>query len=408
MFLLIVYFVDSGFYYESLLVGRDENKGVFAKSRMFREKLNLNYEPFRSPLLPCVYGGTRTNSIVHQMNLRSALPAYWDCDIFFSSLRYYQLISSVELNKLKPLLSITAPIVRLYPKSLFLKEHEDSLTVLRQMSNSDLQDTILLEESHNGPPQDISRLMFERIFSGPPVPEKYFPSTGPDPKEIEESFYMKLFDRVITIPQKGFVEVSQGIYHDRMFRTEFPEHLKLGFVDSHDMLSRYFSPDFPIATDINGEIYYASRDRKSMMKFVSKKGLVVETSEEVPIFPAKIYSLHERSSPSKEASVTSFGPNTVGIETNTNTPEVLFYGDLYDRNWRAALDGRPAEVLIANYAFKAVALPQGRHKVIFRYEVPCLLPVMGGYFLCLTIYIILTGRSLLTKNGVSFITRKIR
>jgi hypothetical protein len=41
--------------------------------------------------------------------------------------------------------------------------------------------------------------------------------------------------------------------------------------------------------------------------------------------------------------------------------------DLYYPGWTATVDGRPAQVYKANYAFRAVALGEGRHEIVFRY-----------------------------------------
>jgi hypothetical protein len=36
--------------------------------------------------------------------------------------------------------------------------------------------------------------------------------------------------------------------------------------------------------------------------------------------------------------------------------------------WQATVDGRPAEIVRADHAFQAVAVPAGRHQVRFRYQ----------------------------------------
>ena len=46
----------------------------------------------------------------------------------------------------------------------------------------------------------------------------------------------------------------------------------------------------------------------------------------------------------------------------------LVLTDQYFPGWRAAVDGQPAELLIANHAFRAVRVPPGRSRVTFDYE----------------------------------------
>ncbi len=69
----------------------------------------------------------------------------------------------------------------------------------------------------------------------------------------------------------------------------------------------------------------------------------------------------------------------VKVETETDAAGVLILVDAWDPGWRAWIDGRPTEVLRANGAFRAVAVPEGRHVVEMLYR-PW--PVLAG--LCLS------------------------
>ncbi len=389
-FLFFVFILDATFYYGSLIAGRDQNKGVLAHSRMLRERLTLDYRPFRSPVLPAAYGGTHANSIVHQMNLRSALPAYWHCDVLFLSRRYYDLISSLPSDKLKLSLGVTSPLVKIYANSLLLSADDDAVSKLAGMNISDLDDTLTLERANTPSPKELDAVS-RRISSGLRMPWKYFSLGGRGTEKIEESVHTQLFDGVVTVPQHSFQEAMPGIYHNLLFYIGFAPHLKLEFKDSEDMVSRYFFPEFPFATDVDGQMFYASRDRQTLMKFVSGKGLFLESDNSKPTLPRKIYMLNKRPSPPDDAKVIRYGHNTVEILAKTESPAVLYYGDAYDNSWKAALDGKPTEVFIANHAFKAVLLPAGEHRVVFKYEVPYLMLSLAAYFLCILSFCAIAG-----------------
>jgi len=46
----------------------------------------------------------------------------------------------------------------------------------------------------------------------------------------------------------------------------------------------------------------------------------------------------------------------------------LFFSDTFFPGWKALVDGVPAKIYRANYAFRAVLLPAGEHEVLWTYE----------------------------------------
>lgn len=63
-----------------------------------------------------------------------------------------------------------------------------------------------------------------------------------------------------------------------------------------------------------------------------------------------------------------YDPNRLRIESTA--PEdggYVFLGDVFYPGWRARVDGRPAEIIRANYVFRAVAVPAGRHLIEMTY-----------------------------------------
>jgi hypothetical protein len=80
-------------------------------------------------------------------------------------------------------------------------------------------------------------------------------------------------------------------------------------------------------------------------------------------------ALHSRAStpPSPPASLTA-SPNVVTIPVSLARPGWVVLSDTYYPGWAADVDGRPAPVLRANYAFRAVAVEAGAHTVEFRYQ----------------------------------------
>ena len=61
-------------------------------------------------------------------------------------------------------------------------------------------------------------------------------------------------------------------------------------------------------------------------------------------------------------------PERVEVSTEAAMPSYLVLADTFDPGWSAILDGRPAPIRPAFVAFRAVYVPAGRHRVIFRYR----------------------------------------
>ena len=62
-------------------------------------------------------------------------------------------------------------------------------------------------------------------------------------------------------------------------------------------------------------------------------------------------------------SFVQYGLNEVELAVRTPVSGTLVLSDVYYPGWRATVDGVPAEVLRADYVFRAVSLPPGEHRV---------------------------------------------
>lgn len=67
------------------------------------------------------------------------------------------------------------------------------------------------------------------------------------------------------------------------------------------------------------------------------------------------------------AQITAYGDQRVVVEAVTDQPAFLVLSDSFYPGWRAYVDGRETRIYRADYLFRAVALPAGRHTVEFRY-----------------------------------------
>jgi len=58
------------------------------------------------------------------------------------------------------------------------------------------------------------------------------------------------------------------------------------------------------------------------------------------------------------------------IDTESRVNSILLLTDTYRKGWKAYVDGEETEIMRANYAFRAVSVPSGRHTVEFVFKHP--------------------------------------
>lgn len=68
-----------------------------------------------------------------------------------------------------------------------------------------------------------------------------------------------------------------------------------------------------------------------------------------------------------EVELVSYLPQKIMFNTKSEGNSLLFLSDNYYPGWKAKIDGKDSKVLIANYSFRAVEVPKGKHSVEFYY-----------------------------------------
>ena len=83
----------------------------------------------------------------------------------------------------------------------------------------------------------------------------------------------------------------------------------------------------------------------------------------------------------------------MAVDVDTPGPALLRLADLWYPDWVATVDGRPAEILRADYLLRAVAVPAGRHVVEFRFASPAMRRglIVSGASLLVTLGLLALG-----------------
>jgi len=70
------------------------------------------------------------------------------------------------------------------------------------------------------------------------------------------------------------------------------------------------------------------------------------------------------------AQVTSFGPNQITVEVETDAVGLLVLSEVYYPGWRASVDDMPARLIRANGLLRGIPVPEGQHTVQVWYAPP--------------------------------------
>lgn len=107
-----------------------------------------------------------------------------------------------------------------------------------------------------------------------------------------------------------------------------------------------------------------------------------------------------QTSDAAEVQVVQYEPSRLAIQIHSPAEGYLFLSDPFYPGWRAEVDGQPAKILRANYAFRAVAVPAGSHQVTMTFR-----PASWFAGLGITLFTVLT---LLILGTFALVRRRSR
>jgi hypothetical protein len=69
-----------------------------------------------------------------------------------------------------------------------------------------------------------------------------------------------------------------------------------------------------------------------------------------------------------QAEIASEIPTRVTVSVRMETPGLVVLADLWDKGWKAYVNGQPVQILRVNHAVRGVVVPAGTNTLEFRYE----------------------------------------
>jgi hypothetical protein len=98
--------------------------------------------------------------------------------------------------------------------------------------------------------------------------------------------------------------------------------------------------------------------------FDPARSVLVSSGNEVP--PAS----SGKTNLTATATIANYQPKSFDVQTQATAPGILLVNDKYSPNWKVWVDGQLKTLLRCNYIMRGVYLPEGNHKVEFKYRPP--------------------------------------
>jgi hypothetical protein len=234
-------------------------------------------------------------------------------------------------------------------------------------------------KNHGQIPNDMSRV------------EATFHEISPEESMTKNTYRLKLMQ----IAGISTVVYYQGEQSERELLNRFPPNLFsknwqdngwVGFQYNQSLPRPYLVSDYKVATspqDILNKLF--SKENDPSKTVILEEDPYVDTSLEKPT----IKNL-------SQIRLDSYSPQEVTISTETSSPSLLVLSDNYFPGWQATVDGRATKIYRANFTFRAVSVPVGRHKIVFSYY-----PVMfycGGFLSLVGLAMLALTYVILKKN----------
>ena len=220
-------------------------------------------------------------------------------------------------------------------------------------------------------PMPIYPANAQSVFRQPTI-DSLAPFVGPRVYEFHKRWFSPradLFLRGTTrIPPEGVLDVANIEYLaiGAKNATDLLHATRRGYesVYADDLMvlaRRRPPPRYSFTSD------YRITSKEAALEEIAELPAEVVLLEELPSFPP---AAQPRDRATAQPTVVHFSVNEVAIEVTAPRAGLLVCSESNMNGWTATVDDRPARIFDANYAFRAVEVPQGSHVVRFRYRAP--------------------------------------
>jgi hypothetical protein len=143
--------------------------------------------------------------------------------------------------------------------------------------------------------------------------------------------------------------VVRRVFHSPILECQSRGYPSIYRDDYVEIFRRRGSPRYYFTSDY--EVVSAQAALDAMGELPLGSHVLLETSPGFPALPGN--------SDDSTVTIRRFRRNSYSVELRAPRPGLIYCSESYFPGWRARVNGRPAEILPANYAFRAIPVPAG-------------------------------------------------
>ncbi|MBU3714008.1 MAG: YfhO family protein, partial [Ferruginibacter sp.] len=114
----------------------------------------------------------------------------------------------------------------------------------------------------------------------------------------------------------------------------------------------------------------AAEEMKSLFHFNSKDSAHISPTEIAYVdeqYKSAVGSFVTRDSNSI-ITMNSFDNDAITYKSKTAVNQIVVFSEIYYKDWKAYIDGKPADYFKANYVLRGMNIPSGEHTIEFKFE----------------------------------------
>ncbi|MFH1832974.1 MAG: YfhO family protein [Candidatus Levyibacteriota bacterium] len=147
---------------------------------------------------------------------------------------------------------------------------------------------------------------------------------------------------------KGSISINNILWEDNTWYVK---------INNFTLPRAYLVSNYEVATD----------NQKILEKLFSES---FDASSNVILEKEPKLSIAKNDEKIQQVKIKNYQENKIQIESDSSSNGILVLSDNYYPDWKAFIDGKETTILRANYSFRAIEVPKGKHKIVMSYNSP--------------------------------------